>query len=102
MPCSDGGWSHKEEMESYQKSLNEAKKRLDVATELLCSTMQALEKEDDLVYRIEASVPGLQTWWERHQVEDRTRLSLELSTKMHTLSLERLREIEALLGGHSK
>jgi hypothetical protein len=99
-PCKDD-YTPNEEADGYRKSLNEAKDKLDNVTELLCSTLQAVEKHG-YDKNIMTTVPGLIKWWADHQESDRYRLRGEISRSIHNLPLDTLREIEKLIEGGKK
>ena len=84
MPCSDGGVPYRNDDHLENDRL---KKRLDTTTELLCSTMKALQGLGMSMTVIDR-VPGLAAWWKNHQQEDRRREAAEAAAAARELEAD--------------
>lgn len=87
MPCND--WPTGPGSYPVENPINkEMKKRLDLATKLLCGVMTFLTRRGGMEARalisdIYANVPGLDGWWRNHQEEDRKREAHERAMREH-------------------
>ena len=77
MPCYDGGTY---ESTVSQASYDVVKKRLDLATRLLCNVMTYIEHNVDIKWS--TFDPDLKPWWFKHKQEDEKRLRKEASEKL--------------------
>jgi hypothetical protein len=78
MPCTDGGYSN----DQY----DEMRARLNKATALLCEVLTQLEgqssvfvgKDGRILYnKLDPENLGLESWWVKHQEDDRRRIEKE-------------------------
>lgn len=83
MPCQDGGPC---EPTVSQSSYDAIKKRLDLTTRLLCSTLTWIDKtfhiniyDSDTTHKIseDTTIGELRSWWDKHKIQDQERLAKE-------------------------